>query len=542
MTRTWTQTQKQMRVLGAQPKPGTREEQQLLELRPIVFKIVLEQQSITDVFALLNRFFVHFESNISGVEADKAEVMRVLGHLGLFNQSGRRDLEELACQTPGKISFREFVGFMAAQFLRNPGATVEEDEEDEFEIISESSGTAPVCEHMIKAMAPLAFRISSRTEDYNRLFGLFGSMFDAFAPDSTGCIPAKSLELLLTTGSVHQEDLEHLPNVGETLDFSQFLGFWIHLYLEEEEELHTLRRKLGPIVIKLALMQGQITELFELLQELFQGLDQKHVGFVTKSQLQDLQLVGSMGGAARLDKWHTDKAEGLQFAEFVAFYAQEFVVNDIEQEQPADQRRGKEGVTEMDEELVRKLGSIAFRLSARTNELRRMYLLFKAMFGYFDLDQDGLIDKNDISKLRDVMDFLDQEDMDELEKRQSRHNGKLNFNEFLSFWVSHYVKAETEEEVERAVTEQELRLAPVLFRLDCQKTSLQKVFALLKEVFSILDEADTGLIKKSDVAVLVDNGFLDGAGVHLLNPYKTRVDGSFSLSEFLNWIADSQTL
>eukprot|EP00463_Aulacantha_scolymantha_P000599 TRINITY_DN1368_c0_g1_i1.p1 TRINITY_DN1368_c0_g1~~TRINITY_DN1368_c0_g1_i1.p1 ORF type:complete len:165 (+),score=41.54 TRINITY_DN1368_c0_g1_i1:191-685(+) len=160
------------------------------------------------------------------------------------------------------------------------------------------------------------------------------------------------------------------------------------------------------------------------------------------------------------------------------------------------------------------------------------------MFDVFDEDQDGKINKKELVQLKDA-DFLQQTEIDQLSENP------LEFSDFMAFWCTHYleeVSREEEKEKEKELTEKEKELFPRLFRLDCQRQNVTKIFQLLKEIFDIIDEEKnkSGYVAKSEVLKLVKNGFLEGAGLPTLADFTCERENYLTFGEFLLWIAESQ--
>lgn len=497
------------------------------KLGPVVFKIVLEQQKIADIFHLLKKYFRRLPSNETGQEASIAEVGNAMHDTGLVDACGKSRFSELTTQTKGQITFREFVGFMVSEY------TLEQKARESSTSTSKDTQTSEslISEELHGRLAPLAFRIAARSDEMTRIFGLFQEMFSIFDVNKMGVIERSEMEKLVEASLLSAEDLQKLdqePGTGTEINFNQFLGLWMNKYVDEDlEQESVLKSKLGPIVFKIALSQETIRAAFALLRKIYDSFDSDGEGLVTKKDLTAFGFVS----ADRLKDWPTATEGSITFLEFGSFYASEFALGAF------DSDMNEEKSTDISLELAQKVAPHLIRLSARTEELKRIFGLFKAMFDVFDADNDGKINKKELVKLKEA-DFLKQSEIDKLKE------SPLGFSDFMAFWVTHYleeVSLEEERERGKELTPKEKELFPRLFRLDCQKANVTKIFQLLKEIFNILDEDKTGSVEKAEILKMVKNGFLEGAGLPTLANFKCEKENYFSFGEFLLWIAESQT-
>jgi len=497
------------------------------KLGPVVFKIVLEQQKIADIFLLLKKFFRCLPSNDTGREASKEEVGNALLDLGLLTSEGIDRFKVLQPRKEGQTSFQEFVGFMVSEYTIKQKSIESGETKEE----KKSVDTDLISEELHAQLAPLAFRIGVRSDEMTRIFGLFQDMFTIFDLNKNGIIQRKEMDKLVEAGLFQADDLkssDEEPGEGAQLNFNQFIGLWMNKYIEEDQEQESvLKSKLGPLVFKIALSQQSIKAAVNLLQHIYDAFDPTNQGLVNKDAFAAFGFVSS----TRLSAWPT-KAEGsLTFVEFGAFYASEFALGEFEGK--TEEKKN----ADISLELAQKLAPHLFRLSARTEELNRIFGLFKNMFDVFDKDNDGKIDKQDLAQLREA-DFLKESEIDGLSSKP------LEFPGFMGFWVTHYLEGENKmEERERGkeLTAKEKKLFPRLFRLDCQRENVTKIFQLLKEIFDILDEKKTGSVPKSEVLKMIKIGFLEGAGQLTLENFKCTQPNHLSFGEFLLWIVESQT-
>lgn len=496
------------------------------KLGPVVFKIVLEQQKIADIFHLLKKYFRRLPSNEDGQEAATSELGQALIDTGLVNSAGKDRFGELTTQTKDQTTFQEFVGFMVSEYTLEQKSR----ESGSPKPVVNTTDSIQISEELHSELAPIAFRIAARVDEMTRIFGLFQEMFAIFDVNKNGVIERTEMDKLVEANLLTREDLEKIdqePGGGTQIAFKTFLGIWLKKYVEEDQEEETvLKSKLGPIVFKIALAQQTISSGFALLRKIYNAFDTKTKGLVLKEEIAALGIVSP----DRLAAWPTATEGSLTFVEFGAFYASEFALGEF------DSTVEKKS-TDVSLELAQKLAPQLIRLSARTEELKRIFGLFKDLFDVFDADNDGKINKKELAKLKEA-DFLKQTELDTLGE------GALEYSDFMAFWVGHYleeVDEQEEKEKGKELTAKEKELFPRLFRLDCQKENVTKIFQLLKEIFDILDENKTGYVAKSQVLKMVKNGFLEGAGLPTLAGFKVQKEDHFTFGEYLLWIAESQT-
>lgn len=493
------------------------------KLGPIVFKIVIEQKKIIDIFHLLKKYFLLLPSNST------LEIGNALIDTALVNSSGKDRFNALKTQNKGQTSFREFVGFMVSEY------TIEQ-KSNESEQSGESiqtSDSLQINEELHAQLAPLAFRIAARTDEMTRCFSLFQEMFAVFDEGKSGVIERSEMNKLVEAGIISSRTLKKLdqePGSETQLDFNQFLGLWLDKFIEDDQEQDSvLKSKLGPIVFKIALSQENIRAGFTLLQNIYNVFDVDHSGSVKKDAFVAFGFV-----SPDLVKNFRTTIEGhLSFIEFGALYASAFANGEFESTNTEEKKS-----TDISLELAQKIAPYMMRLSARTEEFNRIFGLFKALFDVFDEDNDGKMNKKELNKLKEA-DFLNQTEIDQWK------DGALEFSDFMAFWVTHYLDEVTQQEEKekgKEFTQQEKQLFPRLFRISCQKENTTKVFQLLKEIFDILDEDKSGFIPKADVLEMVKNGFLSGAGLPTLASFNCQRENYLSFGEFLLWIADSQTI
>jgi hypothetical protein len=106
------------------------------------------------------------------------------------------------------------------------------------------------------------FRLMCREDELRRVFGLFKRLFDCFDQNGDGKIEMKELTRLKDADFIDEHALKQLQTAAGatgTLNYPQFLGFWVGHYLDtapmSKEEENLLNSALGPIVFKLALEQ-----------------------------------------------------------------------------------------------------------------------------------------------------------------------------------------------------------------------------------------------------------------------------------------------
>jgi len=391
-----------------------------------------------------------------------------------------------------------------------------------------------ISEELQRQLAPLAFRISARSGEISRIFGLFQEMFTIFDVNKNGFIQRTEMDKLVEASLLTPDELkifDQEPGSGTQISFTQFLGLWLNKYVDDDvQQEEILKSKLGPIVFKIALAQQTIKDCFGLLRKIFNVLDESDSGLVQKSDVSCMGFVSR----ERLGAWSTETPGSLTFIEFGAFYAAELA----QEESKDDTEEKNRADISISQDVAEKLAPHIVRLSARSDELKRIFGLFRNMFDVFDEDQDGQINKKELFQLKEA-DFLKQNEIDELSENP------LKFSDFMAFWCTHYlgeVAMEEEKQRARELTDKEKELFPRLFRLDCQRQNVTKIFQLLKEIFNIIeDENKTGFVLKSEVMKMVKRGFLEGAGLPTLNEFKCEQKNYLTFGEFLLWIAESQT-
>jgi len=321
-----------------------------------------------------------------------------------------------------------------------------------------------------------------------------------------------------------------------------FLAFWIHHFVEEledeEEKAHAaLKSKLGPIIFKIGLEQQHIKDLFDLLQQVYNVLDGKQKGLVEKKELEVLKGLGliSEGGVKRLASWPTAKEGMVDLKEFIAFFSAEYVRKEFE---VGDYSQGKE--EDIPEKYLTTLAPIVFKLSARHLDLQRIFNLFKQFFEVFDSKKKGSISKEELIKLRDE-EIIEQEEVDDLLTWDTARKGAIDFNEFLAFWVAHFVdetKILSKEKKKTAKEKEKDESSPegVVALLKMHKDSFQRTLELVRKLWTLLDKEKKG-VAASDLTVLSHAGFLDGTAVKTLQGYKTSSEGVFTFPELLHAIA-----
>jgi len=212
---------------GLGPK-SEAEEALRASLGPIVWKIgALEQQNIKDIFALLKRFFNVFAKE--GVVEKKD--LKFLKSYGLMNADGETRLGTYTTQTPGKFTFSEFASFFASELLKKKAA----DEKDGKKKDEGTFVSVDLPEETQSTLDPIVFLIDARTDDMHRIFGLFNKMFECFKPKE-GRMDLKDMQQLVETGLLDTPSLKLFEKLDTekrgSVDFEQFLAFWIHHFVE----------------------------------------------------------------------------------------------------------------------------------------------------------------------------------------------------------------------------------------------------------------------------------------------------------------------
>jgi len=312
---------------------------------------------------------------------------------------------------------------------------------------------------------PIIFRLVARSNDLKRVFTNFKRMFDLFDTKKENKVEIKEFNRLVEAELFGKEDLDSFNKVAVNgaVNFSQFMSFWIDRFFasdveKEEEEEQVLRSALGPILFKIALEQQNLKDVFGLLKQLFDIFDLNSSGQIEKKEvavLLEFDLIDGKG-AERLAKWDTNTDGKINFKEFVAFFASEFIqAADVKEVKSSKNDKEPEKDLKPLPDYLKKLGPIAFRIAVRTEDLNRVFGLLKKMFDTFDGDKDGLISKKELRKLV-ALALFSQKDVDEMQQWKTTKREALNFSEFLAFWISKYVegdfKMEKKEEKKKEVS------------------------------------------------------------------------------------------
>jgi len=516
----------------ADPKSSAEEALQT-SMGPILFKIAMEQQSIKEVFGLLKKIFKLFDKGTGTISTKDLLSLR---SYGLLSEKGAKRLESYHTAQPGQWRFREFAAFFVIDFLK-PVESKSDEKEPELEI--------DLPDEINKQIAPVAFRLDARADDSKRIFTLFLKLFELFEPKD-GKLAVKEMNRLVEGNFLEEAQLKKLEEVDHAktgyLTADSFLAFWIHHFVEEledeEEKAHAaLKSKLGPIIFKIMLEQQHIKELFDLLQQVFNVLDGKQKGLVEKKELEVLRGLGliSEGGVKRLQSWPTAKEGFVDLKEFIAFFSAEYVRKEFE---VGDYSQGKE--EDIPEKYLTTLAPIVFKLSARHLDLQRIFNLFKQFFEVFDSKKKGSISKEELVKLKDE-EIIDQEEIDDLLTWDTARKGAIDFNEFLAFWVAHFVDETNilSKEKKKAPKEKEQdESSPegVVALLKIHKENFKRTLELTRKLFTLLDKEKKG-VAASDLSVLTSSGFLDDDAFKSIKDYKTSSPGMFTFPELLHAIA-----
>jgi len=287
------------------------------------------------------------------------------------------------------------------------------------------------------------------------------------------------------------------------------------------------------------LEQQNIKELFELFHQLFRVFDCNETGVVPKADLHVLKPLGllSEGGVKRLGERGTAKEGVTDFKEFVAFFCSEYVRREFEVGQYS---RNLED-DQIPEKYAKSLAPLVFRLSARHLALQRIFGLFKKMFDVFDVKNKGSISKEELSKLRE-QDMLDQKEIDQLMSWDTSRKGNINFEEFLAFWVSHFIESSLDNEKEgekkgETTQTKDAQLESIALHLRIDRPALKRSMQSVNSLFTLLDDKKTGEIAVKDlVSLLQKEKFLDEVASKALMSAKTKKEGLITVSEFLFWL------
>jgi len=379
-------------------------------------------------------------------------------------------------------------------------------------------------------------------------------MYDVFDVNKSNKVEVKELSRLVEAELFSKEDVQTLTelSVNGVIRFSQFISFWIDRFFaldvkKEEEEESILRSALGPVLFKIALEQQNLKDIFGLLKKLFDVFDINTNGHIEKKEvavLLEFDLIDAKG-AERLVKWDTNVDGRINFKEFVAYFASEFVhQNDTKDKEKA---KGEKESNKPLPDYLQKLAPIAFRLAVRTDDLNRVFGLLKKMFDAFDGDKDGLISKKELRKLVSIA-LFSQKDVDEMHNWKTTKRDALDFAEFLAFWIAKYVEgdfnASNNKPLESKDTDSSKKLkeranlvGPIVTRLSSSRQDIKKVYDLIYSLFNAFDDKKQGYINRSDFGELVKDGLLDDDGYQALLSLSTNNnDGTISFPQFFAFL------
>jgi len=279
--------------------------------------------------------------------------------------------------------------------------------------------------------------------------------------------------------------------------------------------------------------------LFDLLQQVFNVLDVSASGYIERKEVGVLQGLGlvSEGGIKRLSVWKTITEDVLDFKEFVAFFSSEYVRKEFE---VGEYSRSSE--IDIPEKFSNSLAPLVFKLSARQLDLQRIFNLFQKMFEVLDTNGKGSISKEELVKLRE-QDMLDQKEIDQLMRWDTARKGSIDFAEFLGFWVAHFVETDIlskKSGKDEKKGSKESYIQGIIYRLSGEREHFKRLLALVKKLFVLLDEHNTGINQK-ELVVLEKEGLLDSSAYRALLAWKTSKEGVITLSEFLLFLTTEWT-
>jgi Ca2+-binding EF-hand superfamily protein len=290
----------------------------------------LEQQTLKEMFELLKKLYNVFDVNGNG-KIEKKE-FRVLLEFDLIDAKGAERLDKWDTNVSGSFEFKEFVAYFATEFILQ-GASVDKSAKEE------KGGDKPLPEYLQNGLPPLAFRIICRTEDFNRVFGLLKSMFDAFDSKKAGLIGKSQIKRLVALDLFTQKDVDQMlgwkTTKSDALTFNEFLAFWIGKYVEldfkanekkEEKEDKSGRGKaLGPIIHRLTSARHDIKKIYDLIRSLFNVFDEKKEGSIIRAEFAELVKDGLLDDHSHkaLMALETSKDGSISFSQFLAFMIQE---------------------------------------------------------------------------------------------------------------------------------------------------------------------------------------------------------------------------
>jgi len=224
----------------------------------------------------------------------------------------------------------------------------------------------------------------------------------------------------------------------------------------QSEADEALRTALGPIVWKIgALEQQNIKDIFALLKRFFNVFEKN--GVVEKKTLKTLKSYGliTADGDKRLETYPTQTSGVFTFSEFSSFFASELLKKKAADEK--DQKDGKKqetGMVEVDlpEETQSTLDPIVFLIDARTADMHRIFGLFQKMFECFK-PTNGKMELKDMQQLVEAG-LLDTPSLKLFETLDHEKTGSVDFEQFLAFWIHHFVEVwKAEQQTLKSITQ-----------------------------------------------------------------------------------------